>query len=64
MDLQYLSKLPFNGHLNVVKSLLAVEGIDICTKNDGGYTALMGACIKGYVDIVKALLEALPQENF
>jgi ankyrin repeat protein len=46
------------GHLDAVTTLLAAEGIDINIKSSAGSTAFMIACIKGRIELVKALLAA------
>jgi ankyrin repeat protein len=45
------------GKLNDVRLLLSVEGIEIDTYDQYGYTALHIACWKGYNEIARLLLE-------
>ncbi|HLE76269.1 MAG TPA: ankyrin repeat domain-containing protein, partial [Candidatus Babeliales bacterium] len=46
------------GHVNTVKELLAVPGIDANAQGDCGYTALIYAAGRGYENVVKELLAA------
>jgi ankyrin repeat protein len=45
-----------DGHLDIVKVLLATEGIDVNVKEKDGQTPLHMVVRNGYLDIVKALL--------
>ena len=46
------------GHVNTVKELLAVPGIDANAQGDCGYTALIYAAEEGHENIVRMLLAA------
>ena len=45
------------GHVEVVRVLLSVPGIDIATKNDWGYTPLQSAQAQGNSRVVTLLQE-------
>ena len=44
------------GHLEVVKHLLAQEGIDVNAARDNGFTPLSVAAYRGYLEVLKRLL--------
>jgi ankyrin repeat protein len=58
LGMTILSIAVYYGHLNAVKMLLTVEGIDICARNMIGNTAFELACIGGHAEIAKELLAA------
>ena len=41
-----------------LEGLDGVSGVDLDVQKDGGWTPLMFACVLGYVDIAKLLIEA------
>ena len=45
------------GHLDCVRLLLTVNGIDVNEMNDGGNTALSFAGLRGHTDIVQLLIK-------
>lgn len=45
------------GHLEVVRKLLSVPGVDVNARNKDNETALMWAAAKGYQDVVRELLQ-------
>lgn len=45
-----------NGHISAAMYLLSQPNINICDKNNLGWTTFMFSCEKGYVEIVKLLL--------
>jgi ankyrin repeat protein len=46
------------GHINTVRSLLDMPGIDINAKIASGYTALGYACFRGQLEVAKVLVAA------
>ncbi|MGV2437802.1 MAG UNVERIFIED_CONTAM: ankyrin repeat domain-containing protein [Anaerolineae bacterium] len=45
-----------NGHVEVIKALLAHNSVDVNIQDSAGRTALLWASENGHVEVVKALL--------
>ena len=57
-----LMRYALGGNLAGVRQLLS-QGVDPNTKTNAGYTALMGASLRGHNQIVKILLDAGADPN-